>query len=169
MRLCWIVIGWMFGVLGASTLEGVYETQSFLYMKSSYVEFFKYKGKYYAYGIANVDGSKAQKDIYNRDPALRDRSDKGVVFLYDLTYVDENTYKNGKAYNFYDGRTYYVQVRQKKNGDLKFLPSFDRRGFFGKTFIWKKVDDAYLKEHGITKPDFSRVLETLKEIQREGS
>ncbi|WP_120945978.1 MULTISPECIES: DUF2147 domain-containing protein [Helicobacter] len=167
MRYICIIWGFLCGVLGASTLEGVYETQSFLYMKSSYVEFFKYKGKYYAYGIANVDGSKARQDIYNKDPALRQRSDKGVVFLYDLTCVDKDIYKNGRAYNFYDGRTYYVQVRQKKNGDLKFLPSFDRRGFFGKTFIWKKLDNAYLQAHGITKPDFSRVLETLKEIQRE--
>ncbi|MFC3847700.1 DUF2147 domain-containing protein [Helicobacter baculiformis] len=169
MKYFWIVFGLACEVLGANALEGVYQTQSFLYMKSSYVEFFKYEGKYYAYGIANVDGSQAKKDIYNKDPALRDRSDKGVVFLYDLTHVNDDTYKNGRAYNFYDGRTYYVQVRQKKNGDLKFLPSFDRRGFFGKTFIWKKLDDAYLKEHGIVKPDFSRVLETLKEIQREGS
>ncbi|WP_121020420.1 DUF2147 domain-containing protein [Helicobacter vulpis] len=167
MRYFYIVLGFLCGVLGASTLEGVYETQSFLYMKSSYVEFFKYKGKYYAYGIANVDGSQARRDVYNKNPALRGRSDKGVVFLYDLTCVDKDTYKNGRAYNFYDGRTYYVQVRQKKNGDLKFLPSFDRRGFFGKTFIWKKLNNAYLTEHGIVKPDFSRVLETLKEIQRE--
>ncbi|WP_104750235.1 DUF2147 domain-containing protein [Helicobacter cynogastricus] len=155
--------------LGASTLEGVYKTQSFLYMKSSYVEFFKYGDKYYAYGIANVDGSSARKDIYNKNPALRDRSDKGVVFLYGLTHVEGNIYRGGHAYNFYDGRTYYVRVRQKKNGDLKFLPSLDRHGFFGKTFIWKKLDNAYLKNHDIVKPDFSQVLETLKEIPNDGS
>ncbi|WP_104686912.1 DUF2147 domain-containing protein [Helicobacter felis] len=156
-------------LLGANTLEGVYKTQSFLYMKSSYVEFFKHGGKYYAYGIANADGSKARKDIYNKNPALRDRSDKGVVFLYGLTHVKDNLYKSGKAYNFYDGRTYYVRVWQQKNGDLKFRPSFDKRGFFGKTFIWRKVDNAYLKDHEITKPDFSQVLETLKAIPSDGS
>ncbi|WP_104707825.1 DUF2147 domain-containing protein [Helicobacter ailurogastricus] len=148
----------------AENLDGIYKTQAFLYMKSSYVEFFKYGDHYYAYGIANTDGSPAGKDIYNKDPALRERSDKGVVFLYGLTRVCGNTYKNGKAYNFYDGRTYYVQIHQDKNGDLKFLPSLDRRGFFGKTFIWKRIDEAYLKKRGIKKPDFSGVLQTLKQL-----
>ncbi|BDQ27422.1 hypothetical protein ASB1_10980 [Helicobacter heilmannii] len=54
----------------AQALDGIYKTQAFLYMKSSYVEFFKYGDHYYAYGIANVDGSPAGKDIYNKDPAL---------------------------------------------------------------------------------------------------
>ncbi|WP_163532655.1 DUF2147 domain-containing protein [Helicobacter suis] len=145
-------------------LDGIYKTQAFLYMKASYVEFFKYGDKYYAYGIANVDGSKAHKDIYNKNPALRNRSDKGTVFLYKLSRACGDTYTGGRAYNFYDGRTYYVQIKQKKNGDLKFLPSLDRRGFFGKTFIWKRLDEDYLKKHGITKPNFSEVLQTLKQL-----
>ncbi|WP_104758829.1 DUF2147 domain-containing protein [Helicobacter bizzozeronii] len=153
--------------LCAGTLEGIYQTQAFLYMKASYVEFFKYEDKYYAYGIANVDGSPARKDIYNKNPALRNRSDKGVVFLYNLQHIYDDTYKGGRAYNFYDGRTYYVQIHQKKNGDLKFLPSLDRRGFFGKTFIWKKLDENYLKEHNITRPNFFEVLQTLKQIPQD--
>lgn len=58
-------------------------------MKSFFVEFFEYNGKFYVYGIFDVDGFKVRKDKFNFNLKLRDCSDKGVVFLSDLVKVGE--------------------------------------------------------------------------------
>ncbi|PAF43959.1 DUF2147 domain-containing protein [Helicobacter sp. 11S02596-1] len=158
----------IFAILNAQSLEGIYETESFLYMKSAFVEFFKHDGKYYAYAIANTDGSSAQKDKHNPNPALRDRSDKGVVFLYDLTQTSPDNYRDGKAYNFYDGRTYYVKISQKPNGDLEFYSSLYKDGIIGKSFLWKRIDkdtlDKYLEAKKLKEPNFHQVLESISQI-----
>lgn len=152
------------GLLFANELTGVYKSQSFLFFKSAYVEFFELDGKYYAYGIENADHSPAKKDYKNPNPLLRDRNDKGVVFLSGLTETSPNNYKYGKAYNFYDGRTYYVKIHQKKNGDLEFHTSVDESGYIGKTFLWKKVTDKEIQQEGIIKPNFDEVLKTIPKI-----
>ncbi|PAF48396.1 hypothetical protein BKH46_00335 [Helicobacter sp. 12S02634-8] len=148
----------------AQKLEGLYQTESFLYIQSSLVEFFKFQGKYYAYAIANTNGSPAQKDTHNPNPALRNRTDKGVVFLYDLKQTSPSTYEQGRVYNFYDGRTYYVHIHQKKNGDLSFFVSLYQGGIIGKSFLWKHINEDYLQKHHITKPDFNNVLKSLSQI-----
>ncbi|WP_043902615.1 DUF2147 domain-containing protein [Helicobacter cetorum] len=164
MSILSVFLGIFFGILGASEaleLPGVYKTQAFLNAKSSYVEFFEYKGKFYAYGISNADGSNARKDKNNPDPRLRNRSDKGVVFLSDLTQVGHRYYKGGKAYNFYDGRTYYVKVVQNDNGDLEFTPSYDKWGYVGKTFTWKRLDNQEIKSLKIKRFDLGEVIRTI--------
>ncbi|PAF46401.1 hypothetical protein BKH41_09225 [Helicobacter sp. 12S02232-10] len=150
--------------LNAQTLEGLYKTQSFLYIKSSFVEFFKLNGKYYAYAIANENNSPPRKDSNNPNPNLRNRSDKGVVFLYNLVQTAPNTYENGKVYNFYDGRTYYVTIHQEENGDLDFFVSIYKKSIIGKSFLWKHIDDKSLEEKHIKKPDFNEVLKTISQI-----
>lgn len=152
-------------LLFANELTGVYKSQAFLFFKSAYVEFFEFGGKYYAYGIENADHSPAKKDYKNPNPLLRDRSDKGVVFLSGLTETSPNNYKYGRAYNFYDGRTYYVKIHQKHNGDLEFHTSIDASGYIGKTFLWKKVTDKDMQQEGIIKPNFDEVLKTIPEIK----
>ncbi|AFI06223.1 DUF2147 domain-containing protein [Helicobacter cetorum] len=151
-----------FGFLGAVELSGIYQTQAFLHMKSSYVEFFKYKGKFYAYGISNVDGSSARKDKYNPNPELRNRSDKGVVFLSGLVKKGDRSYKDGKAYNFYDGKTYYVKVTQNSKGDLEFTPSYDKWGYVGKTFIWKRMSNEQVKALKLKRFNLNEVLKTIQ-------
>lgn len=148
-------------LLFANELAGVYKSQAFLFFKSAYVEFFEFGGKYYAYGIENADHSPAGKDYKNPNPLLRDRSDKGVVFLCGLTETSPNNYEYGKAYNFYDGRTYYVKIHQKHDGDLEFHTSIDANGYIGKTFLWKKVSDKDMQDEGIIKPNFDEVLKTI--------
>ncbi|EJB60794.1 DUF2147 domain-containing protein [Helicobacter pylori] len=163
MKLVSLIVALVFCCfLGAVELPGVYQTQEFLYMKSSFVEFFEHNGKFYAYGISDVDGSKAKKDKLNPNPKLRNRSDKGVVFLSDLIKVGERSYKGGKAYNFYDGKTYHVRVTQNSNGDLEFTSSYDKWGYVGKTFTWKRLSDEEIKNLKLKRFNLDEVLKTLK-------
>ncbi|WP_104748058.1 DUF2147 domain-containing protein [Helicobacter cetorum] len=164
MSVLSVLLGVFFSILGATDaleLPGVYKTQAFLYMKSSYVEFFEYKGKFYAYGIQNSDGSSAKKDKNNPNPKLRNRSDKGVVFLSDLEQVGHRYYKGGKAYNFYDGKTYYVKVVQNSNGDLEFTPSYDKWGYVGKTFTWKRLNHQEIEALKIKRFNLGEVIRTI--------
>lgn len=149
----------------AQNLEGIYQTKPFLYMKGAIVEFFNSDGKYYAYGLANADGSPAHKDTHNPNPKLKDRPDKGVVFLYDLIQTSKNTYENGKAYNFYDGRTYYAKIHVLKNGDLEVAFSLDSTGYIHKTFIWKKLNKKSLANLKIKKYNMNSVLLTLEDTK----
>ncbi|PAF52682.1 DUF2147 domain-containing protein [Helicobacter sp. 13S00477-4] len=150
--------------LKSQNLEGIYQTSSFWWQKKVFVEFFKFNNKYYAYAIKNIDNSPAKKDSHNPNPELRNRSDKGVVFLYDLIQVSPNVYENGKTYNFYDGKTYYVKIYQKDNKDINFFVSIDPTGFIGKTFLWKHLDNDFIKENDIEKPNMQDVLKTLSDI-----
>ncbi|MDO7253547.1 DUF2147 domain-containing protein [Helicobacter cappadocius] len=159
-----IIVLFFLNFLFGNELVGVYQSQSFLFFKSAYVEFFKINGEYYAYGLENADHSPPKKDSKNPNPELRNRNDKGVVFLYDLIQTSPNNYKNGKAYNFYDGRTYYVRIHQRKNGDLDFYSSIDSTGYIGKTFLWKKLTEEEVKERGIKRPNFQEVLSTISQI-----
>ncbi|PAF41039.1 DUF2147 domain-containing protein [Helicobacter sp. 11S03491-1] len=147
------------------SLCGVYQSEPFLYFKGAYIGFFKKGDKYYAYGIANTDGSPPQPDSHNPNPNLRTRQDKGVVFLYDLIQTSPNTYKYGKAYNFYNGKTYYIRIHQRENGDLDFFSGIDPSGFIGKTFLWKHVSEEELRNKHIFKPNMEDILKTLSEIE----
>ncbi|WQS07635.1 DUF2147 domain-containing protein [Helicobacter pylori] len=163
MKLVSLIVALVFCCfLGAVELPGVYQTQPFLSIKSSFVEFFEHDGKFYAYGISNADGSSAKKDEHNPNPKLRNRSDKGVVFLSDLIKVGERSYKGGKAYNFYDGKTYHVRVTQNSNGDLEFTPSYDKWGYVGKTFTWKRLSDEEIKNLKLKRCNLNKVLKTLQ-------
>ena len=134
-------------------------------LEQSIVEFFKKDGKYYAYGFANVDGSPPKKDVNNENPALRNRFDKGSIFVYNLVRDgSSDTYKNGKVYNFDAGKTYYAKITLK--GDtLELRGSIDKSGVMGETKIWKKLSDEEVKPYLSQKPDFSVVENSLKDIQ----
>ncbi len=149
----------------SAELEGYYMTHKGEKGQQSIVEFFKKDGKYYAYGFANVDGSPPKKDVNNENPALRNRFDKGSIFVYNLVRDgSSDTYKNGKVYNFDAGKTYYAKITLK--GDtLELRGSIDKSGVMGETKIWKKLSDEEVKPYLSQKPDFSVVENSLKDIQ----
>lgn len=96
--------GMCVGLFGAD-LEGYYMTHKGESGRQSIVEFFQKDGKYYCYGFANVDGSAPKKDVNNENPALRERFDKGSVFVYNLVRDGKSdVFKNGKVYNFDAGK-----------------------------------------------------------------
>ncbi|RDU59144.1 DUF2147 domain-containing protein [Helicobacter marmotae] len=149
----------------AASLEGYYMTHKGEKGQQSIVEFFKKGDKYYAYGFANVDGSPPKKDINNANVALRNRFDKGSVFVYNLVREGKsNVYKNGKVYNFDTGKEYYAKVTL--DGDiLELRGSIDKSGIMGETKIWRRLSEEELKPYLSQKPDFSVVEASLKDIQ----
>ena len=115
MRMLKMIIacGMCVGLFGAD-LEGYYMTHKGESGRQSIVEFFKKGDKYYCYGFANVDGSAPKKDVNNENPALRNRFDKGSVFVYNLVRDgNSDVFKNGKVYNFDVGKEYYAKVTLK--------------------------------------------------------
>lgn len=147
-----------------SELEGYYMTHKGVSGQQSIIEFFKLNDKYYAYGFVNVDGSPPKKDVKNPNPALRNRTDKGVVFMYNLVRDgDSDVFKDGRAYDF-DGHTYNVKITIVKN-ELQLRFSVDKSGFIGETKVWRRLSQEEVKPYLSQKPDFSVVLESLKDIQ----
>ncbi|MCX2717860.1 DUF2147 domain-containing protein [Helicobacter sp. MIT 21-1697] len=159
-----IIFSLCVAVQGAQ-LEGYYMTHKGEKGQQGIVEFFKKGNKYYAYGFANVDGAPPKKDIHNENPALRNRLDKGSVFIYNLVRDGKSdVFKNGKVYNFDAGKEYYAKVTLK--GDtLELRGSIDKSGFVGETKIWKRLNDEEAKPYLSQKPDFSVVERSLKDIK----
>ncbi|PAF52037.1 DUF2147 domain-containing protein [Helicobacter sp. 13S00477-4] len=152
----------LIGFIYANDLNGIYITHIGDSGTQSIVQFFKYNDKYYAYGFANVDGSPPKKDIHNPNPNLRDRLDKGVIFVYDLT-KDGKIYKNGKIYNFDNGKTYYLKITPEKN-QLKLRATIDKSGLMGETLIWKKLPEEETQKYI---PQNISLEEAIKNIPKQ--
>ena len=131
--------------------------------RQSIVEFFtkssESKTKIYAYGYANVDGSGPKKDIKNPNPKLRERVDKGAVFVYGLSKTDNDkcVYEGGEVYNYDDGKTYHLKITIESNGNLTLRASLDKNGWLGETLTWTPLNEADIAKYNGEKPDFSVV------------
>ncbi|RAX58037.1 hypothetical protein CCZ01_04315 [Helicobacter monodelphidis] len=152
--------------LCAADLKGYFMTHVGESGRQSIVEFFERDGKYYAYGFANVDGSGPKKDINNQNPELRDRVDKGTVFIYDLVPSGKDHYKGGTVYNYDSGKEYYIKISLEDGGKtLKLRASVDSAGFVGETKVWKRLTTDEEAKYFPEKPDFSVVEQSLKELK----
>ncbi len=131
--------------------------------RQSIVEFFtknaESKTKIYAYGYANVDGSGPKKDIKNPNPKLRERVDKGAVFVYGLSKTDSDkcVYEGGEVYNYDDGKTYHLKITIESNGNLTLRASLDKNGWLGETLTWTPLSESDIAKYNGEKPDFSVV------------
>ncbi len=145
-------------------LNGYYMTHKGKKGQQAVVEFFKKGGKYYAYGFANIDGNPPKKDINNPNPALRNRLDRGSVFIYNLVRDgDSDNFIGGKVYNFDVGKEYYATITLK--GDtLELRGSIDQSGIIGETKTWRRLSEEEVSQYLSQKPDFSVVEESLKDI-----
>src|SRR3984957_20941192 len=68
--------------------------------------------------------AEPRKDVYNKDPKLRDRSVVGIVLMWHLTYAD-GEYVDGYVYNPEDGGTYRVKTEVLSADSMKV------RGYLG--------------------------------------
>ena len=166
MRIFSFILGFMFcGLCFGAELEGYYMTHKGEKGQQAIVEFFKQDNKYYVYGFANVDGSAPKKDVNNPNPALRERFDRGSVFVYNLVRDGKSdVFKDGKVYNFDTGKEYYAKITLKGN-TLELRGSIDKSGIMGETKIWKKLSNEEVKPYLSQKPDFSIVEKSLKDIK----
>lgn len=155
------MFGWSYGAEG---LAGFYKTHVGSDGRQAIVEFFYKDGKYYAYGFANVDGSPPKKDSNNKNPALRDRYDRGTIFVYGLEGEGEK-YGGGKVYDFHNGEIYYAKVRL--NGDtLTLHGSVDKSGMIGVDKVWTRLSNEEVRPYLHLKPSMQDVLKTLKDWQQ---
>lgn len=140
--------------------------------RQSIVEFFTKsngsKTKIYAYGYANVDGSGPKKDIKNPNPKLRERVDKGAVFVYGLSKsADECVYEGGEVYNYDDGKTYYLKITIESNGNLSLRASLDKKGWLGESLTWMPLSQQDIAKYEGEKPDFAVVEESYSGLPSE--
>lgn len=140
--------------------------------RQSIVEFFTKsngsKTKIYAYGYANVDGSGPKKDIKNPNPKLRERVDKGAVFVYGLSKsADECVYEGGEVYNYDDGKTYYLKITIESNGNLSLRASLDKKGWLGESLTWTPLSQQDIAKYEGEKPDFAVVEESYSGLPSE--
>lgn len=124
----------------------------------SIVEIFKKDGKYFAYQVAFMDSMPPKKDELNQNFSLRDRDVLGSVHIYNLERESQNSYINGRYYDFNKGKSFHLKARLECD-KLILLVSADNVGFLGRQKVYKSIDMAeaefYIKE----KPniDFSGV------------
>ncbi len=138
--------------------------------RQSIVEFFtKTNGnntKIYAYGYANVDGSGPKKDIKNPNPKLKERVDKGAVFVYGLSKTNDEKciYEGGEVYNYDDGKTYNLKITIESNGNLTLRASIDKNGWLGETLTWTPLSQAEIIKYEGEKPDFKVVEDSYADL-----
>ncbi|WP_233712823.1 MULTISPECIES: DUF2147 domain-containing protein [unclassified Helicobacter] len=156
-----------FVALGADELKGYYLTHVGDSGRQSVVEFFERGGKYYAYGFANVDGSGPKKDSINPNPALRERVDKGSVFVYGLKEAGKGEFKGGEVYNYDNGKTYNLKITKEKDGKLILRASIDKAGIMGQTLTWTPLTQEQIEKYEGEKPPFSVVEESFETLPQE--
>jgi uncharacterized protein (DUF2147 family) len=106
------VAGALAQVAAPGEIVGVWETEN----RQLKLEMFDAGGTYAArviYGarLMEADGQTFKKDTQNPDPALRDRSLQGIVFLSSLKWnAAEGRWDDGAVYDAQSGRTLSAQV-----------------------------------------------------------
>lgn len=141
------------GASDSSVLDGYYMTHVGDSGRQSIVEFFTKNGKFYAYGFANVDGSGPKKDSKNPDPKLRERYDKGSVFVYGLKSDGKGSFGGGEVYNYDDGKTYHLKITKDSNGILTLRASIDKLGMMGQTLTWTPLTQEQIAQYEPQKPE----------------
>ena len=98
-------------------------------------------------GIAGITrwGDKPDTDRNNPNPALRDRSLKGITFLWGFTYdPNKNRWKDGKVYDPNNGKTYDAKLSLAKNGRTLKMRGYIGVSLFGRTAEFERVAPAEL-------------------------
>ncbi|MGX3011538.1 DUF2147 domain-containing protein [Helicobacter sp. 23-1044] len=125
----------------------------------SIVEIFKKDGKYFAYQVAFMDSQASKKDTLNQNFALRDREVLGSVHIYNLEREGQNSYINGRYYDFNKGKSFHLKARLECD-KLILLVSADNVGFLGTKKIYRAIlpQEAHFFVKSKPKIDFSGVV-----------
>ncbi len=126
--------------------------------RSSIVKIVKKDGKYFGYKVAFLDSLPGGDDANNERYSLRDRSILGSVYIYNLERNSNNSYINGRYYDFSIGKTFHAKVRLECDR-LIFIVSVDNIGMLGSKKIYQYLDKGdvkfYIKEN--VEADFSGI------------
>ncbi len=126
--------------------------------RSSIVKIIKKDGKYFGYKVAFLDSIPSGNDVKNERYSLRDRKILGSVYIYNLERNSNNSYINGRYYDFSIGKTFHSKSRLDCDR-LIFIISVDNIGMLGSKQIYQYLDEDdvkfYIKEE--IQPDFSGI------------
>ena len=118
----------------------------------------KKDGKYFGYKVAFLDSIPSGNDVKNERYSLRDRKILGSVYIYNLERNSNNSYINGRYYDFSIGKTFHSKSRLDCDR-LIFIISVDNIGMLGSKQIYQYLDEDdvkfYIKEE--IQPDFSGI------------
>lgn len=90
-------------------------------------------------------GKKPDTDRNNPDPALRNRSLKGITFLWGFTYdAKKNRWKDGKVYDPNNGKTYDAKLSLAKGGTILKMRGYIGVSLFGRTAEFERVSPEEL-------------------------
>ena len=94
-----------------------------------------------------VWGKKPQKDIHNPDPVLRERSLKGITFLWGFEYnAKKNRWHDGRVYDPETGKTYDAKISLEKNGSILKMRGYMGISMFGRTAKFERVKPEDLQD-----------------------
>lgn len=95
--------------------------------------------KVYAYGIALHDNVKSTLDDHNPDKSLRNKDLKGLIFIYDIVFENDE-WSTGRIYHTDQGSSYYVKISLSEDKNTLFVrASLDKGGVVGATVEWKRL------------------------------
>jgi uncharacterized protein (DUF2147 family) len=86
-------------------------------------------------GVLTWSGAP-RKDVYNKDPKLRERPLVGIVLMWHLRF-DDGEYVDGYVYNPEDGGTYRVKAEVLGPESLK-IRGYLGISLFGETKTWSR-------------------------------
>ncbi|MEM1024789.1 MAG: DUF2147 domain-containing protein [Myxococcota bacterium] len=104
--------------------------------RTGQIEIYEKEGRFFGRIISR---EQVVKDVHNPDPALRNRSVVGLVFLKDFAKTGDNEWSGGTVYSFNNGRTYRGKL-WLEDGAL-MMRGFLGVSLFGKTVRMGPVDD----------------------------
>jgi uncharacterized protein (DUF2147 family) len=87
-----------------------------------------------------VWGAEPKQDIHNPDPALKERSLGGILFLWGFTYdPKKNRWLDGRVYDPNSGKTYDAKIGLEKKGRILKMRGYLGMAMFGRTARFERV------------------------------
>lgn len=161
---CVIWIG-LSDIICAIDISGLYLTHKGTEGGRSVVEIFEYNGKYYIYGLKNLEAEPIF-DSCNKNPDLRKRQSVGNVFGYGYKENKKGYFVGGHIYNFYNCKTYYGKIVPKGNGKICFVGALDSYYIFSRSYKWQKLTPEQTRQYEAYRIPLKEIITTIDDAIR---
>lgn len=153
------------GIVYAAGISGIYLTHKGTHGGQSIVEIFEYNGKYYVYGLKNLEAEPVS-DSCNKNPDLRNRKSVGNVFGYGYTEDKDGNFVDGSIYNFYNCKTYYGKIVPKGDDKIDFVGALDSYYWLSRAYEWKKLTPEQSKQYQSYRVPIEKLIITIDDTIR---
>lgn len=154
-----------FGVAQANDIAGIYLTHKGTEGGQSIVEIFEYNGKYYVYGLKNLEANPIA-DSCNKNPELRERKSVGNVFGYGYTKNDKGQFVDGSIYNFNNCKTYHGKIVPKGNDKIDFVGALDSYYVLSRTYEWQRLNSKQSEPYLTHRISLEKLIATIEDTKR---